>query len=89
MAYKGVLPSDLWERYQCEGGALMMEMDMLVAMEINDKISEATATKKDGNKAAARMQQRRSKRQTISNADAMSAFRDFGLFGPKSKGGGE
>ncbi len=42
MAFKGVLPSDLWLKYNQEGGRHLMELDMHISMEINDKIAEAT-----------------------------------------------
>ena len=42
MAFKGILPSDLWLKYSVEGGRHLMEMDLIVAANINDKISEAT-----------------------------------------------
>ena len=43
MAFKGTLPSDLWLKYSVEGGRRLMELDLLMAAEINDKISEATS----------------------------------------------
>ena len=42
MAFKGTLPSDLWLKYSVEGGRHLMDMDLIVAAEINDKISDAT-----------------------------------------------
>ena len=42
MAFKGVLPSDLWDRYDCEGGQQKMLLDMNVASEMQDRIKEAT-----------------------------------------------
>ena len=41
MAFKGILPSDLWLKYNTEGGRYLMELDMFVAIEVNDKIAEA------------------------------------------------
>ena len=51
MAFKGVLPSDLWLKYNQEGGAYLMELDTLVALEINDRIAEATAKAEKRNAA--------------------------------------
>ena len=41
MAFKGVLPSDMWLKYNQEGGKHLLELDMHVAIEMNDKIAEA------------------------------------------------
>ena len=43
MAFKGVLPSDLWLKYNQDGGKYLMELDMHIAIEIIEKISEASA----------------------------------------------
>tara|TARA_R100000458_G_C8109208_1_gene132685 strand:+ start:360 stop:623 length:264 start_codon:yes stop_codon:yes gene_type:complete len=43
MAFKGNLPSDLWLKYNQEGGRHLMELDMHISIEINDKIAEATS----------------------------------------------
>ena len=69
MAFKGTLPSDLWLRYSVEGGRHLMDLDLLVAAEINDKISEATseAGKKDAKGAVARRDQKREQRKLLSN----------------------
>ena len=46
MAYKGTLPSELWLHYSQHGNdaAYLLELDMNIAIDINDKISEATNT---------------------------------------------
>ena len=56
MAFKGTLPSDLWLKYSVEGGRRLMELDLLIAADINDKISEATnkASKTDAKGMVAR-----------------------------------
>ena len=41
MAFKGTLPSDLWLKYNQEGGRWLMELDMHIAVDMNDKIAEA------------------------------------------------
>jgi len=78
MAFKGVLPSDLWSRYDCEGGQLMLEMDLAVASEMNDRISDATKdAKKDGASMVARRDQRRQQRELLNNnTDMLKALRD-------------
>jgi len=78
MAFKGVLPSDLWDRYDSEGGQKRVEIDMLVAAEINDRISEASKdAKKDGKSMVARRNKRREQRQLLNNnKDLFSALRD-------------
>ena len=81
MAFKGVLPSDLWEKYDCEGGAYKMQLDMQVAMDINNKIADATQdSKTDGKSAVSRMKQKREQRKLLSNGgDLLQALRDSGV----------
>ena len=82
MAYKGTLPSDLWDRYDCEGGQERMTLDLLVAMDMNDKISEATnnAKKKfDGKGVASRLKQRREQRQVLNDNETVSLLKGLGL----------
>tara|TARA_R110002096_G_scaffold170379_4_gene342745 strand:+ start:206 stop:469 length:264 start_codon:yes stop_codon:yes gene_type:complete len=82
MAYKGVLPSDLWDRYDCEGGQEKLLLDMGVASEIQDKISEATKDakkKRDGNSMAARRKQKQSQRQLLNNNEGLDLFRSLGI----------
>jgi hypothetical protein len=56
MAFKGTLPSDLWLKYSVEGGRRLMELDLIIAADINDKIAEVTnkASKKDAKGMVAR-----------------------------------
>tara|TARA_R110002020_G_scaffold401410_2_gene611644 strand:- start:3375 stop:3659 length:285 start_codon:yes stop_codon:yes gene_type:complete len=81
MAYKGSTPSDLFYRYQEEGGAYRLEIDLHVAGEINDRINEATenAKKGDGKGAVARAKQRQHKRKQLSNKQFMESLRDSGV----------
>jgi hypothetical protein len=69
MAFKGTLPSDLWLRYSIEGGLHLMELDLIVAAEINDKILDATSkvSKSDAKGMVARRNQRREERKLLSN----------------------
>ncbi len=81
MAFKGVLPSDLFDKYDCEGGAYKMQLDILIAMDINDKIKEATQdAKTDAKSAVARRDQRREKRKHLSDGGGvLKALRDSGV----------
>lgn len=82
MAYKGTLPSDLWNRYDCEGGQDLLMLDLLVAMDISDKINDATQKGKkkfDGNGIAARLKQRREKRQVLNDNESVAFLQGLGL----------
>lgn len=81
MAFKGVLPSDLWEKYDCKGGAYKMQLDMIIATNISDKISEATSdVKTDAKGAVARRSQRREQRKYLSDGgDVLQAIKDSGM----------
>mgnify|MGYP001212804383 FL=1 len=79
MAFKGVLPSDLWDKYDCEDGFDRMQLDLEIAREINEQINEATrdaqksgAKASDAKGAVARRNQRREARKNnkhLSNSD--------------------
>ena len=43
MAFKGSLPSTLWQHYNQEGGKYLMELDLSIALDISDKINHATS----------------------------------------------
>jgi len=86
MAYKGVLPSDLWDRYDREGGQDMLSMDLLVAMEMSEKIEKATTDSKkkmDGNSAKSRRDQRIASRQLLNDNEGVGMLRGLGV--PMSK----
>ena len=95
MAFKGTLPSDLWLKYSVEGGRMLMELDLIVAADINDKISEATsqASKRDAKGAVARRNQKREERKLLSNNNQLlDLLRESGVpveNDPKSSGDGE
>jgi len=77
MAFKGTTPSELYERYDCEGGHQRLELDLIIAAEINDRIAEATKDNKDGKSMVARRNQKREQRQLLNNnADMLKALRD-------------
>ena len=42
MAFKGTLPSTLWQVYNQEGGKYLMDLDLFVALEINDIITKSS-----------------------------------------------
>lgn len=58
--FKGVLPSDLFQRYDDETGYEMLQFDISVAAEINQRIKEQTE-EMDANRAVAKRNQRREK----------------------------
>jgi len=76
MAFKGVLPSDLWDRYDREDGFDRLMLDIEIANEINDLVSEAHKDAKKGANAdsakgmVSRRNQRRKERAThLSNTN--------------------
>jgi len=82
MAYKGTLPSELWDRYDGEGGQERMSIDLLVAMDINDKINNATAKSKkkfDGKGMVARRNQKRQQRQVLNDNESVAFLQGLGL----------
>tara|TARA_R100000458_G_scaffold54915_1_gene58409 strand:- start:243 stop:521 length:279 start_codon:yes stop_codon:yes gene_type:complete len=91
MAYKGVLPSDLWDRYDREDGFDRMTLDIEVANEMNARISEATNTKPgadDANAMVARRNQRR--KEYLSNTnDFFSAVEKAGIVPVRKDGSGD
>ena len=77
MAFKGTTPSELYERYDCEGGHQRLELDLIIAAEINDRIAEATKDGKDAKSMVARRNQKREQRQLLNNnTDILKALRD-------------
>jgi len=82
MAFKGTLPSELWLKYSVEGGKHLMELDLLVAADMNEKIIEATnkASNKDAKGAVARRNQRREQRKLLSNNnELLDSLRESGV----------
>ena len=82
MAFKGTLPSDLWLKYSVEGGRRLMELDLIMAAEINDKIAEATkgANKTDAKGMVARRNQRREQRKLLNNNnELLDILRESGV----------
>lgn len=59
-----------------------MMLDLLVAMDISDKINDATQKGKkkfDGNGIAARLKQRREKRQVLNDNESVAFLQGLGL----------
>ena len=83
MAFKGVLPSDLWDRYNCEGGQHKLLLDLSVASDIQDRISEATeqakSKAKSGKDMVARRKQRQSQRELLSDKEGLDMLRSMGV----------
>tara|TARA_R110000744_G_scaffold360236_1_gene467694 strand:- start:177 stop:431 length:255 start_codon:yes stop_codon:yes gene_type:complete len=80
MAFKGVLPSELWDKYDCEGGQQKLLLDLHVASEIQDRITEATQTSKtNGKDMVARRNQRREQRQLLSDSDGIDMLKSIGV----------
>jgi len=64
--FKGILPSDLFDRYNQPGGQWKLELDLLVANEIADQLNDSAAAQKSSKRnrgnaksAVARRDQRR------------------------------
>jgi hypothetical protein len=95
MAFKGTLPSDLWLKYSVQGGRHLMDLDLLIAADINDKISKATKSAKKTNPrdAVARRNQKREQRKLLNNNnDLLDILRESGVpivNDPKSSGEGK
>ena len=81
MAYKGVLPSDLWEKYDCKGGHQKLLLDLNVASEIQDRINEATESSKksSGKDMVARRQQRQKQRELLSDSEGIDMLKSIGV----------
>lgn len=82
MAYKGTLPSDLWGRYDCKGGQEKLTIDLLVAMDISDKINDATKnakSKRDGKSMVARRKQKQAQRQLLNDNEQVAFLKGLGL----------
>ena len=76
-SYKGVMPSDLLERYTCEGGMLRLDYDLATLNEIHEQIKESQSDSKDGASMEARRKQRRAARTaTMEDSDVVQFLRD-------------
>lgn len=71
--FKGILPSDLFQRYDDETGYELLQFDISVAAEINERIKEQT-DEMDAKRAVAKRNQRREK---ISSAQMGSIMEEW------------
>jgi len=85
-SYKGVLPSDLIEKYSGVGGWRKLEFDVATLGEIHDQINESTkSSKKDGAGMESRKRQRRAQREAeIDGSELFGILKSHGL--AKDKG---
>ena len=83
MAFKGQTASDFFWRYQEEGGMQSLNLDLLVAAEMGERISEASEGAKGSaaaKKAVARRDRRREQRKRINNnRDLFQMMSDSGV----------
>jgi hypothetical protein len=81
-SYKGILPSDLIEKYNGFGGWRRMEFDLSTLGEIHDQIKEAHGTdnKNSGNSMESRKRQRRAQRSVeMEGAETLQLLKDGGF----------
>ena len=83
MAFKGQTASDFFWRYQEEGGMQSLNLDLLVAAEMGERISEASESAKGSaaaKSAVARRDRRREQRKRINNnRDLFQMMSDSGV----------
>jgi len=72
------MPSELFAKYDCEGGFLMLEFDLTIAAEISERITEQTneATNKRTSAKSA-VARRNQKRATVSPKQMGSVIDDW------------
>jgi hypothetical protein len=81
--YKGLLPSDLFDKYDCEGGLHRLELDVVVAGEIADQLNESQQDSKKKTKKANKgrakgaVARRDQRRQLYSGAETAKALNDM------------
>jgi len=80
-SFKGVLPSDLLEKYTVEGGWMRLEYDLAILNEVHDQIvtSQGDSGGKDGQSMEARRKQRRGQRQEVNDGEALQLLKDGGF----------
>ncbi len=82
MAFKGTTPSELFDRYQGINGSSRMELDLITAAEISERISTATKQAEGSARAksaVARRDKRREARKQLSNKDIFSMLSESGV----------
>ena len=83
-AFKGILPSDLRLKYAVEGGRHLMEIDLVVASEISDRIAEQSDDKSPqaASRKARRAVEKRNQRRQMDSEGLREALSDtFGNVG--------
>ena len=78
-SYKGVLPSDLLDKYTEKGGMNRLEYDLACLNTIHEQIQESQSSSNDGASMEARRKQRRQQRETISDSDAIALLKQRGI----------
>jgi hypothetical protein len=66
-AFKGVMPSDLYDKYDCAGGFHKLEFDLAIASEIAERINEQTEEAKSSAQAKRAVARRNQRRATVSS----------------------
>ena len=81
--FKGLTASDLYEKYHGEGGYARLELDLAVAAEISDQVSEHIGKdkKKNAKAAVSRRNQRRAQRESkaLTDDEAVQLLKDAGV----------
>lgn len=78
--FKGILPNQLFDRYDDENGYQRMEFDLHIAAEIGERIKEQTEeanSKSKAKSAVARRKQRRHAAETISSEKMGGIMNDW------------
>lgn len=80
-SFKGVLPSDLLEKYTVKGGMQRLEYDLAVLNDIHDQVKKAQGdSRKDGAAMEARRKQRRNQaQQSITDGEAIELLKQGGF----------
>lgn len=79
-SFKGVLPSDLLEKYTVKGGMNKLEYDLAVLNQIHDEVKLAQGdSKKDGASMMARTKQRRQAKKEVSDSEAVELLKQGGF----------
>jgi len=85
-AYKGVVPSQIYDHYQQEGGWERLEFDLLIATEMQDQMADIYGSASSPSKAKAigerrkqRANRRRAAAKPLTDDEAVAALEDFGI----------
>lgn len=79
-SFKGVLPSDLLEKYTIKGGMRRLEFDLAVLNDIHDQVKTAQGdSKADGASMESRKRQRRQARQDLTDDGAVELLKQGGF----------